>query len=169
MAVVRVRPATPADAPALVAIYNQGIEERQATFETALRSVESFEWRIGEDAPPLLVAESDGEVVGWAGVGPYSEREIYAGVGECTIYVERAARGSGVGRHLLEELCAECERRGYYKLIGKLFASNETSVGLFRRCGFRVIGVHYRHGRLDGKWKDVAVVERLLGEALQAG
>ena len=163
----RVRPASPADAPALVAIYNQGIEERQATFETALRSVESFEWPLGDDARPLLVVEGNGEVVGWAGVGPYSEREIYAGVGEGTIYVTRTARGEGIGRQLLEELCAECERQGYYKLIGKLFASNEASVGLFRRCGFREVGVHHRHGRLDGEWKDVVVMERLLGAALQ--
>ena len=166
---MRVRSATPADAPALVAIYNEGIEGRTATFETSPRSVESFEWPIGKDAPPLLVAEEDGEVVAWAGVGAYSEREIYAGVGECTIYVARSARGSGVGKLLLGELCEECERRGYYKLVGKLFAVNEASVGLFRRCGYRIVGVHHRHGRLEGEWRDVVVMEKLLGEALQVG
>ena len=164
---VPVRPATPADAPALAAIYNQGIEDRQATFETSPRAPEGFEWPLGEGAPPLLVADEGGEVVAWAGVTAYSKREIYAGVGECTIYVERSARGSGIGRRLLDELSAECERRGYYKLIGKLFTSNEASLALFRRCGYRDVGVHHRHGRLDGEWKDVVVLERLLGEALQ--
>jgi L-amino acid N-acyltransferase YncA len=166
---VRARPATPADAPALAAIYNQGIEDRQATFETSPRTAEGFEWPLGDGAPPLLVAEDGGTVVAWAGVSAYSKREIYAGVGECTIYVERSARGSGIGRQLLDELSAECERRGYYKLIGKLFTSNDASVGLFRRCGYRVVGVHHRHGRLDGAWRDVCLVEKLLGEALQVG
>lgn len=158
-----VRVARADDASALAAIYNQGIEEHQATFETRPRGAEDLAGWLD----PLLVAERDGEVVGWAGISPYSDRDVYAGVGECTIYVERRARGSGVGARLLEALAGEAERRGYYKLTAKLFPENEASVGLFRRHGFREVGVHRRHGRLDGEWRDVVVVERLLGEALQ--
>jgi L-amino acid N-acyltransferase YncA len=163
MAEELIRPAEPTDAPALVAIYNQGIEERQATFETRPRTADDLAGWLD----PLLVAERDGEVAGWAGIAPYSDRDFYAGVGECTIYVEREARGSGLGARLLEELAAEAERRGYHKLTAKLFPENDASVGLFRRHGFREVGVHRRHGRLDGEWRDVVVVERLLGEALQ--
>jgi L-amino acid N-acyltransferase YncA len=158
-----IRAARAEDGPALAAIYNQGIEERQATFETRRRSPEDLAGWLD----PLLVAERDGEVAGWAGIAPYSDRDFYAGVRECTIYIERGARGSGVGARLLEELAAQAERGGYYKLIAKLFPENEASVGLFRRHGFREVGVHHRHGRLDGEWRDVVVVERLLGEALQ--
>jgi L-amino acid N-acyltransferase YncA len=139
------------------------VEERQATFETRPRSAEEFAGWLD----PLLVAELGGEVAGWAGISRYSDREFYAGVGECTIYVERRARGSGVGGRLLEALAAEAEQRGLYKLIAKLFPENAPSVALFRRHGFREVGVHHRHGRLDGEWRDVLLLERLLGASLQ--
>ena len=159
-----VRPAEPRDAAAIAAIYNQGIEERQATFETEPRSPEDIRTAL-ERGEFVLVEESDGAVRGWARVGGYSEREAYAGVGECQIYVEREARRRGVARELIESLCEEAEARGYWKLIGKIFPENDGSVGLLRRCGFRDVGLHHRHGRLDGEWRDVLVVERLLGAA----
>ncbi len=160
-----IRAAEPRDAAAIAAIYNQGIEERQATFETDLRSPEDIREALERDDDPVLVAETDGELVGWARIGPYSNREAYAGVGECQIYVERGARRQGVARTLVEALCEEAERRGYWKLIGKIFPENEASAALLRRCGFRDVGLHHRHGRLDGEWRNVLVVERLLGEA----
>ena len=151
-----IRPATTADAPAVAAIYNQGIADRQATFETEPR-------RPGDlQADLLLVSERDGRVVGWAAVAAYSDRCVYAGVGEYTIYVDRAARGGGLGRDLLEALAAAARQAGYYKLVGKLFTTNAASIALARRCGFREVGVHERHGRLDGEWRDVLVVERSL-------
>ena len=151
-----IRPATTADAPAVAAIYNQGIADRQATFETEPR-------RPGDlQADLLLVSERDGRVVGWAAVAAYSDRCVYAGVGEYTIYVDRAARGAGLGRDLLEALAAAAREAGYYKLVGKLFTTNAASIALARRCGFREVGVHERHGRLDGEWRDVLVVERSL-------
>ncbi|HET8672042.1 MAG TPA: arsinothricin resistance N-acetyltransferase ArsN1 family A [Thermoleophilaceae bacterium] len=156
-----VRSALPADAAAIAAIWNEGIEERSATFETRLREP--------ADCEPLLhralVAERGGRVVAWAAALPYSERECYAGVAEISVYVERDERGAGTGTRLLERLCAWAEERGLWKLVSKLFPENRASLALVSRSGFRVVGLHLRHARLDGDWRDVLVVERLLGEA----
>ena len=114
----------------------------------------------------MLVAERPEGVVGWASVGPYDDsHEYYSGVGEATLYVDRVARREGIGTALLEALADEAERHAYYKLIGKIFTSNEPSIALVKSCGWREVGVHRRHGRLDGEWRDVVVVERLLGAA----
>jgi L-amino acid N-acyltransferase YncA len=116
-----------------------------------------------------MVAKGGGRLVGWASVAPYDEaHEYYAGVGEATLYVDPKARRGGTGRALLTALAEEAERRGYHKLVGKIFTSNEPSIALVRSCGWREVGVHRRHGRLDGEWKDVLVVERLLGAALES-
>lgn len=111
------------------------------------------------------MAEDGGSVVGWARLTPYSDRCVYEGVGEYGVYVAGAARGRGAGRALLEALCQEAERRGYYKVVGRMFASNGASRALARAAGFREVGVERRHGRLDGEWRDCVPVERLLGEA----
>ena len=112
------------------------------------------------------MAEADGQVVAWAAVLSYSDQApYYQGVGEATMYVERSARRSGVGSSLLEELGRQAEQHGRYKLIGKIFTSNQPSIELIKSLGYREVGVHLRHGRLDGEWKDVLVVERLLGPA----
>jgi phosphinothricin acetyltransferase len=104
-------------------------------------------------------------VVGWARAGEYSDRCVYAGVGEYAVYVARRARGDGVGRALLRSLAEEAQRRGYYKLLSRIFPENGASLAIARACGFREVGVHRRHGKLDGEWKDTVVVELLLGEA----
>jgi L-amino acid N-acyltransferase YncA len=158
-----VRQAGPADAAAIAAIYAQGIAERQATFEIVPPDAAACAAWIG--GPLTLVAEDGGEVAGWARVFAYSDRCVYDGVGEYTIYLDGRARGRGVGTALLEALIAAAEAAGYYKLVGKLMADNAASVALARRCGFREVGVHVRHGRLDGAWRDVLVVERLIGPA----
>jgi phosphinothricin acetyltransferase len=158
-----VRRAELRDAEAVAAIYAQGIAERVATFETTPPGVEEVAGWIG--GPLMLVADADGAVAGWARVVAYSDRCVYDGVGEYTIYLDREARGRGVGRALLDALVAAAEREGYYKLVGKLMAGNAASVALAHRCGFRDVGVHVRHGRLDGAWQDVLVVERLMGPA----
>jgi L-amino acid N-acyltransferase YncA len=161
-----VRAAERGDAAAVARIYNRGIEERQATFETEPREVaEVLRWLEERWRFPLLVAEVAGGVCGWARVSSYSIRRAYSGVGECQVYVDPDVRRHGVGTALTEALCAESERLGYWKLIGRLFPENEPSVALVRRCGFREVGVHLRHGRLDGRWRDVLLVERLLGPA----
>jgi L-amino acid N-acyltransferase YncA len=163
---VTVRTAEPDDAPAIAAIYNQGIEERQATFQTRLHEPEEFLDRIVHERRPFLVTELERKVVGWASVLPYSDpAPYYAGVGEATMYIERSARRRGIGSRLLGELAVEASARGYYKLVGKIFTSNVPSIGLIKRCGYREVGVHLCHGRLEGEWKDVLVVERLLSSA----
>jgi L-amino acid N-acyltransferase YncA len=113
----------------------------------------------------VLVAESAGQVVGFAAVSRYSDRAVYEGVGEATAYVERGARRSGVGAALIDALAEAAEQRGLYKLVGLLFTTNAPSISLLRGRGFRGVGIHRRHGRLEGSWRDVLVLERLLGEA----
>jgi L-amino acid N-acyltransferase YncA len=161
-----IRTAAARDAAAMAAIYNSGIDERQSTFETAHRSAaDVLGWLSEAERFPVLVGETGDGVAGFARVSAYSAREAYRGVGECQVYVDPRSRRRGLGARLLEAICDEAERRGYWKLIGRLFTTNEASVELVRRSGFRVVGVHRRHGRLDGDWRDVLVVERLLGPA----
>ena len=162
------RPGEPADAAAIAAIYNEGIADRQATFETAERGAEDVLGWLGEGAPPLVVAEEDGAVLGWARAGEYRDRCVYAGVGEYAVYVARSRRGNGVGRLLLQALARDAEARGYHKLLSRIFPENEASLALARACGFREVGVYRNHGKLDGAWRDAVVVERLLGEAADA-
>jgi L-amino acid N-acyltransferase YncA len=116
-----------------------------------------------ESGELILVAEHGGRVTAWASVGPYCDRhDYYAGIGEATLYVERAARRAGAGRALLEALAAAAADRGLHKLTGKVFTTNAPSIELVRACGWREVGVHLRHGRVDGEWRDVLVVELLL-------
>jgi L-amino acid N-acyltransferase YncA len=161
---VIIRPAAGGDVQAIAQIYNLGIAGREATFETRERSAREIADWLGARGP-LLVAEVDGAVVGFARVSAYSGREVYAGIGEYGIYLGPSARGGGIGTRLLEALAQAAEQAGYHKLTAKLFTSNQASHALARRCGFRTVGTHLRHARLDGEWRDVIVVERLLGEA----
>jgi phosphinothricin acetyltransferase len=166
---VVVRAARPDDAEAIARIHNEGIAERVATFQTAIQQGPSIAEAI-EGGRLVLVAARGDEVVGWASVAPYDDaHEYYSGVGEATLYVRRQARREGTGRALLAALAEEAERRGYHKLVGKIFTTNGPSIALVRASGWREVGLHERHGRLDGEWKDVLVVEMLLGEARSGG
>jgi phosphinothricin acetyltransferase len=163
-----VRPATLDDAPALCAIYNQGIAERQATFETRERDVAEVEAWFADDYPLVVDVSDDGAVRGFARVTAFSHRAVYAAVGEHGVYVDRDARGQGVGRRLLDALSVEAERRGFTKLTSRVFATNAASRALHRAAGFREVGIQERHGRIDGEWLDCVLVEKLLGEAAEA-
>ena len=164
---VTIRPAGRADAAAVAAIYNEGIADRVATFETRERSpAEVLEWMT--TGLPFVVAEHDDEVLGWARVSPYSDRCVYDGIGEHGVYVARAARGHGLGRRLLEALAADATRRGYYKLTSRVFTDNAASRAAHRAAGFVEVGVQRRHGMLDGRWRDCVLVELLLGAAAEA-
>ena len=161
---MRLRPAVRSDVGAIAAIYNEGIAGRQATFETRPRAeTEVAPWL--DDANPLLVAEEDDQVLGFARVSAYSDRCVYEGVGEHGVYVAAAAQGRGLGRALLDALCAAAERDGYYKLTSRIFTSNAASRAVHRAAGFHEVGIQRRHGRLDGEWRDCVLVERLLGDA----
>ncbi|MBE2316603.1 N-acetyltransferase [Solirubrobacter sp. CPCC 204708] len=159
-----IRPATAADAAQIVAIYNHGIAERQATFETRPRSTDDVaEWLAARR--PFLVATDGDAVLGFARVSAYSTRAAYAGVGEHTVYVSHTARGRGVGVALLNALADAATQAGYHKLTSRVFATNAASLALHRKAGFTEVGVQRRHAQLDGEWKDTVLVERLLGEA----
>jgi phosphinothricin acetyltransferase len=155
------------DAPAIAAIYNQGIEERNATFETELRTVEYIAAQLVDkgDRYPTVVVERAGTVVAWASVGPYHTRSCYAGIAQHSVYVERSVRGTGAGRAALDYLCCICAERGFWKLLSRIFPENTASLALHARVGFRVVGVYHRHGKLDGVWRDAVIVEKLLGDA----
>lgn len=164
---LRVRLATAADAAAIADIYNQGIEERIATFETALRSAQDVEAQLAErgDRFPTVVVEREGQILAGAGAGPYRARPAYAGIAEHSVYVSRQARGTGAGRTALEGLAREYEARGFWKLVSRIFPENTASLALRERAGFRTVGVYRRHGQLEGHWRDCVVVEKLLGRA----
>ena len=143
-------------------IYRQGIESGDATFETEVPTWES--WDAARSPDCRIVAEVDGEVVGYAGLSPVSGRPVYAGVREVMIYVGESARGRGVGRRLLGKLVEESERLGIWTLQAGIFPENGPSIRIFERCGFRVLGTHERLGRFhDGRWRDVVLMERRSG------
>ena len=121
-----------------------------------------------DDGVPVVVVADAGAVVAWASAPPYRSRPCYAGVREFSVYVARAARGRGLGRRAVEALIDECERRGWWKLVARVFPENEASLALCRALEFREVGVYRRHARLDGRWRDCVIVERLLGDAARA-
>jgi L-amino acid N-acyltransferase YncA len=164
---VTIRAADVDDAAAIAQIYNEGIEDRLATFETEPRTTEDIVSWLEENLP-LVVVESDGEVVAWAVAHRYRERAAYAGVGEFSVYVARDERRRGLGRAAVQGLIDECERRGLWKLVSRVFPENEASLSLCRSLGFREVGVYHRHAQLDGEWRDVVIVERLLSVAARA-
>jgi phosphinothricin acetyltransferase len=159
-----IRTATRADAEAVCEIYNHGIAGREATFETEPRRPDDV-LRWFDSGLPFLVADDDGVVVGWARVTPYSPRAVYAGVGEHAVYVHPEAHGRGIGRDLLQALAEACERSGMTKLTSRVLTTNAASLRAHRAAGFREVGVQRRHGRVDGRWQDCVLVERLLGPA----
>lgn len=164
---ITTRAATSRDLPAVAAIYNAGIDERVATFETERRTeADLAAW--ASDGRPFIVAERAGLVVGFARAGSYSDRCVYQGVGEHAVYVHRDARGHGLGRQLLTKLCVESEHHGLYKLTSRIFTDNHASRAAHRAAGFDEVGIQRRHGRLDGEWKDCVLVERLIGDAATA-
>ena len=162
---LRVRSAVAADAARIAEIYNEGIRDRSATFETRERAAEEvLEW-LRDPRYPILAAEVGDEVVGWVSASGYRPRECYAGIAEFSVYVARSARGRGVGDALLRALLPALEAAGFWKVLSRIFPENGASRALCARHGFREVGVYRRHARLDGVWRDVVVVERLLGAA----
>lgn len=152
-----VRDLRPDDWAAVRAIYDDGIRSGDATFETETPSWER--WDAGH--PELrLVAERDGSIAGWAALSPVSDRCCYGGVGEVSVYVGETARGTGVGRELLERLVERSEEAGYWTLSAGVFPENEASLRLHKACGFREVGVRERLGELRGVWRDVILLER---------
>jgi len=163
-----IRDAQLGDARAVAAIHEEAVLAGNATFRTEPRPLADVETLI-DDERPLLVADRDGEVVGWAATAAYEESNpYYAGVGEVAVYVGSGARGQGAGGALLETLAQAASEAHMFKLVAKVFTTNKQSLRLFERCGYTPVGTHARHGRVRGEWKDVVVLEKLLGEATEA-
>ena len=163
---LRARPAQLGDAAAIADIYNQGIEERIATFETEPRSAAMIAEQFAARAAthPAVVVEADGRIVAVAWTSEYRPRAVYRGVAEFSVYVARDARGQGAGRLALSELINMASARGFWKLVSRVFPENTGSRRLCAALGFREVGIYRRHAQLDGAWRDCVIVERLLSE-----
>jgi L-amino acid N-acyltransferase YncA len=148
----------PEDWPAVRAIYEEGIATRNATFETQVPAWEDWDASHLQDC--RLVARKGGQVVGWGVLSPVSQRRVYAGVAEVSVYVAAAARGQRVGKRLLQALIEVSERRGIWTLQAGIFPENQVSIALHESCGFRKVGIRARIGQLEGVWRDVVLLER---------
>jgi len=163
MADLYTRPATVADAASIAEIYNQGIADRIATFETEPRTAAQIEEWLTERHLVMVAETGETGVVAFAASVPYSNRPCYRGIGEFSVYVRRNYRGRGAGRAVLAALIEAAAARGMHKLTSRVFPENTVSRALLKGLGFDEIGIHRRHGQLDGHWRDCVIVKRLLG------
>jgi L-amino acid N-acyltransferase YncA len=159
---MKTRDAAADDAAAIARIYNEGIDDRVATFETRHRTADDVvRWFDGRH-PVVVVEDDDGDVIAFAATSTYRPRDCYAGIAEFSVYAARAARGRGAGRMAMEALFTAARDAGFWKLVSRVFVENSASRGLLRALGFREVGIYERHGSLDGIWRDVVIVEKLL-------
>jgi phosphinothricin acetyltransferase len=155
---MNVRPMTPADADAVLAIYQAGLDDGNASFETAAPAWAAFD--TGKLPGHRLVAVDGDTVLGWIAVSPVSARPVYAGVVEHSVYVDPAARKRGVGALLLQALIDSTEAKGIWTIQSGVFPENTASLRLHERAGFRVVGTRTRVGKHHGRWRDVVLIER---------
>jgi L-amino acid N-acyltransferase YncA len=156
------RTATVADAEAIAAIYNEGIADGIATFETRPRTADEVRRWFGGRFPIVAVEDESGTVVAFASTSEYRARECYAGIAEFSVYAARSKRGRGAGRMAMLALMDMARDAGFWKLVSRVFVENAASRGLMRSAGFREVGIYERHAQLNGQWRDVVIVERLL-------
>jgi len=160
------RPASSDDADRIAQIYNEGIEDRVGTFETRPRSVADIRaWFDG--LHPIIVVEDGGDIVAFASTSTYRTRECYAGIAEFSVYVARHARGRGAGTVAMSALIVAAREAGIWKLVSRIFIENTASRTLMKSMGFREVGIYEKHAKLDGQWRDVVIVERLIPENLR--
>jgi L-amino acid N-acyltransferase YncA len=172
-----IRAAGAADAEAIALIHNHGIEDRQATLDTTLRTpAETLGWLEGRGSRhPVFVAEVDADIsdgtrgqtapaaiVGWASLNRFNPRPVYDPVADFSVYVHRAWRGRGVGRQLLGHLILAARTIGYHKMVLAALACNRAGLSLYLGAGFTRVGVYREHGQLDGQWVDVMIMEKIL-------
>lgn len=165
---LRVRAAEARDANDIARIYGQATQDQLATFENFLVTQEDrAHWMTEHSGKyPLLVAELNGRILGWASLSPYQVRPRIEGIAELLIFIDRGYRRHGVGRELMRAIQSAGRAGGYHKLIGRFVAHNDAGRTLCRMTGWREVGVHEKHTRLDGRWNDVVVVEFLMAENL---
>ena len=158
------RTATAADAEAIAAIYNEGIADGIATFETRPRTVDDVLPWFGARFPIVAVEDETRAVIAFASTSEYRPRECYAGIAEFSVYVARGQRGRGAGRLGMQTLIDAARAAGFWKLVSRVFVENAPSRALMRSAGFREVGIYERHAQLNGRWRDVVIVEKSLSE-----
>jgi phosphinothricin acetyltransferase len=158
------RAATPADAADICRIYNQGIQDRVGTFETRERTADDVRGWFDGRHPIVVVEDPRGVIVAFASTSAYRPRDCYAGIADFSVYVARERRGQGAGRVAMEALIPAARAAGLWKLLSRVFVENRASRGLLASIGFREVGVYQKHANLDGRWRDVVIVERLIPE-----
>lgn len=161
---VTIRAAAAGDADVICTIHNQGIEDRIATLDTTIRTVDGVRRWLAErgNRHPVIVAASDEGVVGWGSLNQFNPRQAYDFVADFSVYVERRWRGHGIGRQLLDRLIELARTAGYHKMVLTALASNDAGLGLYDSAGFSRVGIYREQGLLDGKWVDVAIMEKIL-------
>lgn len=164
IASLRVRTASPADLDAIRRIYNEGIADRVATLDTAIKTQGDMdEWWSQHDARFTVLVGVDGnDVAGFASLNRFSHRCAHAGIADLSVYVAREHRGQGVGYALLREIEARAAQNGFHKIVLHALNTNEHGKSLYRKCGFSEVGVFKEHGMLDGKYVDVVAMEKLV-------
>jgi L-amino acid N-acyltransferase YncA len=155
---MKIQPMTAEHSAAVIAIYQTGIDEGNATFETSAPSWEDFSTSRLPGHRYVAVKEND--VLGWVAASAVSDRCVYAGVVEHSVYVHPRARGQGVGRQLLDALIASTEAAGIWTIQSSIFPENTASAELHKAAGFRVVGIRERIGQHHGRWRDVVFIER---------
>jgi L-amino acid N-acyltransferase YncA len=155
---ILIEPLTADHWEAVRSIYLQGIATENATFQQTVPGWQ--EWDAGHLARCRLVARLERDIVGWAALSPVSRRPVYRGVAEVSIYVAESARGRGIGARLMAELIADSEAEGIWTLQAGIFPENTASIELHTKTGFRVVGTRSRLGSMNGRWRDVVLLER---------
>jgi phosphinothricin acetyltransferase len=166
---LNIRPARVDDAREIARIYNQGVQDRAATFENAyVTPEERYLWLVARpERYPVLVAEVKHTLMGWSSLTPYSPRHCYDGIAELSIYIDRSLRGHGVGPELMKAMQGVAREKGYYKLVGRVMADNQPARKLCQLMGWKEVGVHEKHGKLGNEWHDLVLVEYLISENLK--
>ena len=157
---VTVRPMTAADAAQVLAIYQAGLDGGEASFETRAPTWEAFDAKLLPAHRHVAADGTSGQVLGWVAASGVSDRCVYQGVVEHSLYVAPAARGRGVGAALLRALIGSTEAAGIWTIQSGIFPENTASLRLHERAGFRVVGVRAGLGRHRGRWRDVVLLER---------
>lgn len=161
---VKIRLATLNDIKEVLSIYNEGIEDRIATLEASQKDLKyMIDWfNKHQDRYKVTVAELYGEVIGWASLNQYSTRKAYDGVADLSVYIKRTYRGKGIGGKLLSTIEAHGIENKFHKIILSTFPFNQLGTGLYKKKGYREVGVFKNHGKLDGEFVDVLIMEKLL-------
>lgn len=158
MPLIKTRPLLEADWPAVSKIYGEGIETKIATFETTVPSWDK--WNTKYSPKCRLVAEIKDKVIGFIVLSKVSDRDVYKGVAEVSLYISKAYWGQQVGQTLLNELINKSEKEGFWTLQANIFSQNQASINLFLKCGFRIIGTREKIGKRNNKWFDNQLLER---------